>query len=125
MNSIIKLINGETIIAEIVHQDENTTSVLEPLLLEIGEGPSGRPMMIAMTWVPLTKSINLVNLNTSHVVAIAAVDEDIDAYYIKSLSTLKGNDKETEEDEETEEEVNDPWMEKFGQPIELSANTVH
>lgn len=149
MNSIIKLTNGETIIAEIAHQDETTTSVLEPLALEIGEGETGKPMMVAMTWIPLTKKINMVNLNTNHVVAVADTDEDMDAYYIKSLAILKGDvDKlreimmneasEEELDEiservrsaETEfdlddEEINDPWMDKFGQPVEISANTVH
>ena len=149
MNSIIKLTNGETIIAEIVHQDDTTTSILEPLALEIGEGESGKPMMVAMTWIPLTKKINMVNLNTNHVVAVADVDEDIDKYYIKSLAILKQDldklrkilkDEAGVEDleeftervmsAETEfnlddEEVNNPWMEKFGQPVELSANTVH
>ena len=149
MNSIIKLTNGETIIAEIVHQDDTTTSVLEPLALEIAEGESGKPMMVAMTWVPLTKKVNMVNLNTNHVVAIADADEDMDKYYIKSLAILKQDldklreilkEEASEEDleeiservmsAETEfnlddEEVNDPWMDKFGQPVELSANTVH
>jgi hypothetical protein len=145
MNSIIKLSNGETIIAEIVHEDDTITSVLEPLALDIGEGETGRPMMVAMTWVPLTKSINMVNLKTSHVVAVAEVDEDIDAYYVKSLAILKGDSEKLREiiREETgiedleeirrrvreaveEEEIeHDPWMDKFGQPLELSANTVH
>jgi len=149
MNSIIKLTNGETIIAEIVHQDDTTTSVLEPLALEIGEGETGKPMMVAMTWVPLTKRVNMVNLRSSHVVAIADADEDIDNYYIKSLAILKGDADKLREilkeeagveelDEivervksaETEfnlddEEMDDPWMEKFGQPVQLSANTVH
>lgn len=149
MNSIIKLTNGETIVAEIVHEDDTTTSVLEPLALEIGEGETGKPMMVAMTWIPLTKKVNMVNINTNHVVAIADVDEDIDAYYVKSLAILKGDvDKLREimreeagvkdleeivdrvQSAETEfnlddEEVNDPWMDKFGQPVELSANTVH
>jgi len=125
MNSIIKLTNGETIIAEIVHQDESTTSILEPLLLEIGESQNGRPMMVAMTWVPLTKSINMVNLNTNHVVAVAEVDEEINAYYVRSLGVLKGNASIDEPEEESDVEVDDSWMEKFGQPVELSANTVH
>lgn len=128
MNSIIKLTNGETIVGEIVHQDETTTSVLEPLALEIGEGETGKPIMVAMTWVPLTKKVNMVNLNTNHVVAVADVDEEIDDYYVRSLGILKGNpsiDESEEPEEEVDEEVNDPWMEKFGQPIELSANTVH
>ena len=144
MNSIIKLTNGETIIAEIVHQDENTTSVLEPLALEIGEGETGKPMMVAMTWIPLTKKINMVNLKSDHVVAVADCDEEVDAYYIKSLAILKGDAEklreilreEAGEDDieriretlyeaaQEEEEEYDPWIEKFGKPIK-SANTVH
>jgi len=125
MNSIIKLTNGETIIAEIVHQDEMTTSVLEPLLLDIGESESGRPMMVAMTWIPLTKSINMVNLSTSHVVAIADVDEDINAYYIRSLAVLKENRQLDDQDEVLDEymdmdEVNSGILEQ-----KISANTVH
>lgn len=144
MNSIIKLTNGETIIAEIVHQDENTTSVLEPLALEIGEGETGRPMMVALTWIPLTKSINMVNLKSNHVVAVADCDEEMDAYYIKSLAVLKGDTDKlreilkeeagVEDLEEIHERVSaqelsdsDPWMDKFGKPLENepSANTVH
>jgi len=123
MNSIIKLTNGETIIAEIVHQDETITSVLEPLLLDIGESESGRPMMVAMTWIPLTKSINMVNLSTSHVIAIADVDEDINAYYIRSLAVLKENRQLDDQDEVLDEymdEVNSGILEQ-----KISANTVH
>jgi hypothetical protein len=145
MNSIIKLTNGETIIAEIIHEDEKITSVLEPLALEIGEGETGRPMMVAMTWIPLTKKVNMVNLKSEHVVAISDVDEDIDSYYVKSLAVLKGDTEklreilreeadvedieEIRERIEASQEVNldDPWMDKFGQPVEIkpSANTVH
>ena len=145
MNSIIKLTNGETIIAEIVHEDDQTTSVMEPLALEIAESESGKPMMVALTWVPLNKKVNMVNLRSSHVVAIAEVDDEIDEYYEKSLAILKGDteklkeiiQRETEVDSLSEDtdkflklaEEPDPWMDTFGQPIEadvkLSANTVH
>ena len=141
MNSIIKLTSGETIIAEVAHEDESNTTILEPLSLEIQEGESGRPTMVAFTWIPLLKKVNMVNLKTQHVVAIAEVDDEIDLYYRKSLAILKGDsetlreilrEEATEEDIENireqilqEEEIDDPWMEKFGQPVELSANTVH
>lgn len=145
MNSIIKLTSGETIIAEIVHEDEKITSVLEPLALEIGEAETGRPMMVAMTWVPLTKKINMVNLNTNHVIAIADVDEEMNAYYEKSLAVLKNDldklreilreEADVEDLEEIHERImhaeieeNDPWIDKFGKPVEEitpSANTVH
>jgi len=138
MNSIIKLTSGETIIAEIIHEDETITSVLEPIALEIGEAESGKPMMVALSWVPLVKKVNMINLKTNHVVAKADVDEDIDAYYKKSLAILKGDvdklreileeeaDVDTLEAISTDEELDDPWMNKFGQPLEIkSANTVH
>ena len=133
MNSIIKLSNGETIIAEIVHQDDKTTSVLEPLQLIIEESEdTGRPVMVALNWVPLTKKINLVELKTNHVVAVADCDEEVEKYYIKSLAILKGDrDKlreilaqEKEElDYDDEEDESDPWIDKFSKPLESSNTT--
>lgn len=133
MNSIIKLSNGETIIAEIVHQDDKTTSVLEPLQLIIEESEeTGRPVMIALNWVPLTKKINMVELKTNHVVAVADCDEEVEKYYIKSLAILKGDrDKlreilaqEKEElDYDDEEDESDPWIDKFSKPLESSNTT--
>lgn len=133
MNSIIKLSNGETIIAEIVHQDDKTTSVLEPLQLIIEESEeTGRPVMIALNWVPLTKKINMVELKTNHVVAVADCDEEVNNYYIKSLAILKGDrDKlreilaqEKEElDYDDEEDESDPWIDKFSKPLESSNTT--
>ena len=133
MNSIIKLSNGETIIAEIVHQDDKTTSVLEPLQLIIEESEdTARPVMVALNWVPLTKKINLVELKTNHVVAVADCDEEVNNYYIKSLAVLKGDkeklkeilEREREElDYDEEEDESDPWMNKFSKPIESSNTT--
>ena len=133
MNSIIKLSNGETIIAEIVHQDDKTTSVLEPLQLIIEESEdTGRPVMVALNWVPLTKKINMVELKTNHVVAVADCDEEVNNYYIKSLAVLKGDkeklkeilEREREElDYDEEEDESDPWMNKFSKPIESSNTT--
>lgn len=118
MNSIIKLSNGETIVAEIVHQDDKTTSVVEPLALSMEETEEGRPMMVAMSWVPLTKKVNMVNLNTSHVIAIFECDEHIDKYYQNSLDILRGN-------EIGDEEVDlDDLEDELEIPIQ-TANTVH
>ena len=133
MNSIIKLSNGETIIAEIVHQDDKTTSVLEPLQLIIEESEdTGSPVMVALNWVPLTKKINLVELKTNHVVAVADCDEEVNNYYIKSLAVMKGDkeklkeilEREKEElDYDEEEDESDPWMNKFSKPIDYSNTT--
>lgn len=125
MNSIIKLTNGETIVAEIAHQDEVVTSVLEPLMLEVGESETGKPMLVAMTWVPLTKKVNMVNLQTQHIVAVSECDDDISEYYIRSLATLKGED---DEDGEEVDEVLEKYLNEVNSDISeklISANTVH
>jgi|SRR6056300_1325309 len=149
MNSIIKLTSGETLIAEVVHEDEQHVSILEPMLLEMGESEeTGRPMMVAMSWIPLVKKVNLVNLKTPHVIAVLECDQEISDYYEKSLAIFKGDKKKLREIIEKEtgiknmEEVqgrlkefdegmvdlDDQWMEKFGTPVDVSANsanTVH
>lgn len=138
---IIKLTNGETIIAEVAHSDENITAVIDPLQLDIGENPeSGRPMLYALTWVPLSGNSTIVELKTNHVVAISTVDEDMDRYYRKSLAVMKNDFKtlkqiiEEEGDDETEvhlaeteevEDGTDMWMKKFDKPVAPTANTVH
>lgn len=136
MNNIIKLTNGETIIAEVVHQDENITSILEPLQLIIEESErTGRPVMVALSWIPLTKKVNMVNLKTQHVVAVAECDEEIDKYYIRSLAVMKGDHEKLKQllaeekeihDWDDEGEDDDPWIKKFGKPLESanSANTM-
>ena len=149
MNSIIKLTSGETLIAEVVHEDEQHVSILEPMLLEMGESEeTGRPMMVAMSWIPLVKKVNLVNLKPPHVIAVLECDQEISDYYEKSLAIFKGDKKKLREIIEKEtgiknmEEVqrrlkefdegmvdlDDQWMEKFGTPVDVSANsanTVH
>ena len=128
MYSIVKLTSGETVIGEVVNEDENNVSILDPLMLEIGEGETGNPMMIAMTWIPLTKPTNLVNLKTQHVIAVAETDEEVARYYQKSLAVLKGDAKklrellDEEEGEELEWDDEEPKVIKF--PVK-SANTVH
>ena len=80
----------------------------------------------------MTKKINLVELKTNHVVAVADCDEEVEKYYIKSLAILKGDrDKlreilaqEKEElDYDDEEDESDPWIDKFSKPLESSNTT--
>ena len=128
MNSIIKLTNGETIVAEIIHEDEVVTSVLEPLLLDVSEDETGKPILVAMTWVPLTKKVNMVNLKTQHIVAVSECDDDISQYYTRSLATLKESGAYDDEDGKEVDEVLEEYLNEVKSDISeklISANTVH
>lgn len=131
MNSpnIIKLINGETIMAEIIDRDEGFLNIVDPVQLEITESEAtGKPMLVALTWIPLMEKLNLITLKNDHVVAIAKVDRDIELYYKKSLAILKNDAEalktliEEEEYEDSIEALED--IEQLTTPT-VQANTVH
>ena len=121
---IIKLTNGETILCDVQHMDDISVAVLNPLMLDLAENPNnGRPMLYATSWVPLTEDINVVDIKAGHVIAMATISDEIDLYYRKSLKTFLAEEEEIVEEED---EVEDRWIEKFGQAVEkISANTVH
>jgi len=123
---IIKLTNGETLLCDVHHMDDICVAVLNPLMLDFAENPNnGRPMLYATSWVPLTDDINVVDIKAGHVIAMASISDDIDSYYRKSLKTFLDEGSEEVFDEE-DEEVEDKWIEKFGQALQtISANTVH
>ena len=136
---VVKLTNGETIIAEVVHEDETVTTVLEPLALIVHDGEDGRPVMVAHTWVPLLKKTNAVHLNTQHVVAMAECEREMELYYKRSLAQLKGDVEEFKklmedshpddklhwnDDELLEEEFPEELQQEL-ENFEPSANTVH
>jgi hypothetical protein len=137
MHSIIKLTSGETLIAEVVNEDEYHVSVIDPLLLEIGEGDTGNPVMMAMSWIPLLKPVNLVNLKSPHVIAVAECEEEVVLYYKKSLAVLKKDDALLREVAEAEralrqEEIELGWEDEDEdsnvipfEHVKQSANTVH
>ena len=51
MISIIKLSNGETLLAEVTHKDSSKMTVLNPLKVDIIQHFGG-PAMITTFWVP-------------------------------------------------------------------------
>lgn len=142
---IIKLTNGDTIMGEVVHEDEDVTTVLEPLSLIVNENEEGRPVMVALTWVPLLKKVNAVHLKTDHVVAMSELEREMTLYYKRSLAQLRGDLEEFEQlmsestpddrlhwndDEVLEEkdEVMEEYLSEITSEISeqiISANTVH
>jgi hypothetical protein len=88
----------------------------------------------------------MVNLKTSHVIAVAECDDEVSSYYEKSLAIMKHDirklqeimKKETGIDDineikrrlaaryqiDDEDEEFDQWVEEFGDTT-MTANTVH
>ncbi len=94
MISIIKLSNGETLLARVTFRDGNKMTVKEPLKLDIVEHFGG-PAMITTFWVPFEEDNLSVDINMQHVIMSVEVPKDIRGFYTKSLSKVRGEvDKE-------------------------------
>jgi len=127
-NRIVKLTRGDTIIGEVVAEDNTHLSIIDPLQLDLAESDDGNLMMMAMHWIPLTKPINVVTIKNEHVVAVADSDESTWKYYQKSLAVFKGDLKKLkallrEENVEVGDLEMDENVVRF--PSRLTANTVH
>ena len=134
---IVKLLNGETLIAEVPEmQETDHVTVINPLQLDFAEEEMSYSM-IAFLWIPLTLEQTCVRLRKDHVIAEIDSQKELGRYYKRSLAFLTG-DMETIQDiishdremmDTKEEEVRKPIDEEGKviplRSIRMSANTVH
>lgn len=93
MCSIIKLTNGETILAKIISSDNEHLCVNDPVELKIGLNISNHTV-VSNLWVPLRGPTTLVALKQEHVIAIANVEEEMSLFYRKAVATIKQDEEE-------------------------------
>lgn len=93
MCSIIKLTNGETILAKIISSDDEHLCVNDPIQLKVGTHVSSY-MVTSTMWVPLRSPTTLVALKQNHVVATANVEEDMSVFYRRAVATIKQDEDE-------------------------------
>lgn len=111
--SIIKLVNGETLLAEVAHEDDDYLSIIDPISINM-QLRNNTPVMISTIWMPLTKVTNLFHLKQKNIILISEVDTDMEIYYNKCIDTIRETTTEDasflldrEEDQLTDAEVNE------------------
>ena len=109
--SIIKLVNGETLIAEVSYEDEEHLSVIDPVSVNM-QLRNNTPVLISTIWMPLTKAVNIFHIRQQNVILISPVDEDMQIYYNKCIDTIHESSTEKnsflldrKEDQMTEREI--------------------
>jgi len=115
MISIIKLSNGETIMANVSYADDNKLTVSEPLKLEYIQHFGG-PAMITTFWVPFEKDKISVDINIQHVIMYSKVPKGMISFYNKSLASVR---------ESIEPEISDEVKERVKQAMKkyMTSNT--
>lgn len=143
MCSMIKLLNGETLLAKVIQNDNEHLCINDPIMIDITPTQGGNAMT-SITWIPLMKPTNLVALKQTHVLTVYDVTDELGLYYRKSVALLKNDPEEIKKvveeirqqqqmlssiagDEEEDEE--EDYREKIFNKLKLirtqTSNTVH
>ena len=87
--SMIKLISGETILAEIVSENEYNIEINNPIAVVIKMRHA--PVLMSHVWMPFDDFDNFYDIRFEHVVTHKEVDEDMVLYYNNCIDTIHDN----------------------------------
>ena len=111
--NMIKLVSGETILAEMVHEEEMHLSIIDPVEIKTSLR-NNVPVMVCNIWVPLSKVVNIFHLKQSSIILSTEVDNDMKVYYNRCIETIRESASEdrsflfdSKEDEMSEKEIHD------------------
>lgn len=128
--SMIKLISGETILAEVVGQNEYSIEINNPIAVMIKMRHA--PVLMSHVWMPFDDFDNYYDIRHEHVITQKGVDEDMVVYYNNCIDTIHDNMTSSETfllSNESERPADDDkrleeLIEKLEAQYHYSANTV-
>ena len=85
---LLKLVNGETIMADVIGTRGYNVDVLNPIEIRVEQRTGGKAVMVGVQWLPLIEDENIVSLDTQHIVATMAINEDMREMYYEVLDYL-------------------------------------
>jgi len=97
MQSLIKLLNGETIVCSVINESETHITIEDPLKLEI-VNHAGVPSMMTTYWIPLPDDKLVVDIRQNHVIMVSDITEDMQEFYRKALRHARGLDRDDDEE---------------------------
>jgi len=125
---MIKLTNGETLLGEIISEDEWVITINNPIAIIVKMRFA--PTMVSHLWLPFTDMDNYFDIKTDHVITQKEVDDDMILYYNNCIDTIHDNMTETKsflldtESEEAEAQAKiDDYLDRL-EARNYGANTV-
>ena len=123
MIALIKLTNGETLLAKQVYRSNDKITIIDPLKMEFYSDHSG-PLMHSTFWIPLTDEEINVDIDMSHVILSIKAHKKLEDFYIKSIEKIKTGDEE-EDKKEFEKKVKDAIKQFTNKTSNTSSWTIH
>ena len=92
--SMIKLTSGETILAEIVSQNDYNIQINNPIAVMIKMRHA--PVLMSHVWMPFDDFDNYYDIRHEHVITQKGVDEEMVLYYNNCIDTIHDNMTDSE-----------------------------
>ena len=124
--SMIKLVSGDTLLAEIINHTETEIVINNPIAVIVKLKHA--PVMMSHIWMPFDDFDNYYNIEKSHVITEKEVDEEMVLYYNNCIDTIHDSMTSTESllssTEKTAEDKFEELREQLEEQYHYSANTV-
>jgi hypothetical protein len=88
--SMIKLVSGETLLAEFIDDGNWELSINNPVEVIIKMG-NASPILMSHIWMPLSEWDNYFSIRHEHIILEKKVDEDMISYYNNCIDTIHEN----------------------------------
>ncbi len=85
---ILKLVNGETIMADVIGTHGYKVDVMNPIEIRVEQRKDSRAVMIGVQWLPLIEDENIVSIDSQHIVASMPINEEMREMYFEVLEYL-------------------------------------
>jgi len=126
--SMIKLVSGETLLAEIVDNTTSHLTINNPISIIVKVRHA--PVMMSHIWMPFDDFDNHYNIDSDHIIADKEVDEEMVLYYNNCIDTIHDNMTSSESSSllsptiRSDEERFEELRKKLEEQYHYSANTV-
>ena len=88
MIHILKLSNGDTIVGDLISENEECITLNNPIELQMVNNPMAGSGLMSMYWLPIDTEVFHVDIRQQHVIVLSEAPHDIQIFYKNSLSNF-------------------------------------
>jgi len=88
MIHILKLSNGDTIVGDLISEDEKCITLNNPLELQMVQNPMSGSGLMSMYWLPIDSDNFPVDIKQQHVIVSSKASDEIQLFYKSSVKNF-------------------------------------
>ena len=88
MIHILKLSNGDTIVGDLISEDEECITLNNPLELQMVNNPMSGSGLMSMYWLPIDSEKFHVDIKQQHVIVSSKASNEIQLFYKSSVKNF-------------------------------------